>query len=96
MSPGSLQVVEDRLKIRFTVRRADFVLQLRKNVKEEFKKGTTIRRVFRSDDFGGLHDDTSGTEKFQNCCLTVVLQIVYLCSHNELVEEYFVLGSWLK
>jgi hypothetical protein len=97
MPPRSLQVVEGCLKIRFTVRRADFVLQLCKNVKEEtFKKGTTICRVFGSDDFAGLHDDASSAEQFQNCCLTVFLHIVYLRhSLNELVEECLVLGSWL-
>ena len=63
----SLQEVENHLKIGFTVRRADSVLQFCKHVKEVTgEKGTTIRRVFGSDDFVGLHDDTSGAEQFQN------------------------------
>ena len=98
MLPCRLQEVENRLKIGFTVRRADFVLQFHKHIKEEtIEKGTTIRRVFGSNDFVGLHDDMSSAEQFQNCCLTVFLHIVYLRhSLNELVKECLVFESWFE
>jgi hypothetical protein len=60
--PCSFKEVEDGLKIRFRVRRADLVLQFCKGIKEvAVKKGTTIRRVVGSDDFVWLHGDPSGT-----------------------------------
>src|SRR5260370_25756584 len=98
MLPCSFKEVDDRLKIRFRVRIADLILQFCKGIKEvTIEKGTTIRRVLSSDDFVWLHDDTSGMEQFQKCCLTVFLRVVYpRHSRNKFVEEFLVFGSWFE
>ena len=98
MRPCSLQIVQGGLKIRFTVCRAYFVLQLCKNIKEATsRKGTTIRRILGSNDLVGLDGNVSAEEQFQNRCLAVFLHIIYFGHRlHEFAEEFLVFRSWFK